>query len=328
VGGYATRNLTGGVAAISNDSRVNNTSNAGAPAVGTKIPGQYIPVNQGFFVSTNPNGSMSSIVGGNIIFKNSQRVFATEAVGSSVFMRSSNKNSSKNRSNQNISNKPIIRLKYDSPTGFHRQIIIGANENASIGYDLGYDALIGDLNEEDMYWTFDDSKFVIQGVNNFNEAQIFPLGLIVKTSGLAVIKVDALENIDLSLTLYIKDNITGETHQINNNPFEIFLETGTYNDRFELVFQANNVLSTNDAELDNNDVTVYYDSESSEIKINIIADTQVLDVALYNILGQRITTIASASRKMSIPVHVNTGVYILQFNTTKGIISKKFIIKR
>jgi len=72
---------------------------------------------------------------------------------------------------------------------------------------------------------------------------------------------------------------------------------------------------------------VYYDPETSEIKIHIITDIEVLDITIYNIIGQRINSFDFNSREIAIPIHVNTGVYILQFNTTNGIISKRIIIK-
>uniref|UniRef100_UPI00356A929F LamG-like jellyroll fold domain-containing protein n=1 Tax=Mariniflexile sp. TaxID=1979402 RepID=UPI00356A929F len=181
VGGYATYNLSGGAPAISNDVRINNTSDGGSAAIGTKVPGQYIPVNQGFFVSTKletqPNDNLdtiSSVLGGNIIFKNRQRVFVTELeefedVPVSVFMKSSSsKKSSVTETQTSKKKKSIIRLMYDSPKGYHRQIVLGANEKASNGFDLGYDAFMVDVNEEDMYWYFNKSKFVIQGVANFD----------------------------------------------------------------------------------------------------------------------------------------------------------------
>ena len=47
-GGYATYTLMGGVPAVATDTRINNTG-----ATGTKIPGRYIPVGQGFFCVSN-----------------------------------------------------------------------------------------------------------------------------------------------------------------------------------------------------------------------------------------------------------------------------------
>ncbi|MFK2820990.1 LamG domain-containing protein, partial [Flavobacteriaceae sp. LMIT009] len=51
-GGYATYNLLGTAAAVSNDIRINNSLQTG-----TKEPGQYIPVGQGFFVTATDGGT-------------------------------------------------------------------------------------------------------------------------------------------------------------------------------------------------------------------------------------------------------------------------------
>ena len=325
VGGYATRNLTAGAVAISNDIRINNNG-----ALGTKIPGQYIPVSQGFFVSTaldgfNNNSSLPIVTvdGGNIVFKNSQRVFQEESVGSSIFMRTVE--TKKNAKGDNA-DRQIIRLMYDSPAGYHRQLVVGIDEKASNGFDLGYDAFMADVNEEDMYWVFDDNKFVIQGVPDFNEAQEFSLGLKVNQNGLIRIKLDAFENIDSSLPVYIKDTATNQTHQINTEPFDIILDSGTYNDRFKLVFQESSVLDTNEVTQDN-EFNVYYDSKTSEIYIRKNRDVEVLDVTLYNLIGQKIKAVDFQSSNIIIPVNVNSGIYILQFNTANGIISKRIIIE-
>lgn len=339
VGGYATYNLTGGAPAISNDARINNTSDAGSAAVGIKTPGQFIPVNQGFFVSTkletNPNGAagnIASVDGGNIIFKNSQRVYETEGGLTSVFLKSSNIKGTNNAvTNENKKTTPAIRLMYDSPSGYHRQILIGANNNASNNFDLGYDAFMVDVNVEDMYWSFNNNKFVIQGVNNFDESQVFPVGIIVKKAGLAKIKIDALENIETGKHLYIKDNLTNETHKITNEPFELYLDAGTYNDRFALVFSASNVQSKLLSIEENdflNEIALYYDSEIASLKINIQnGDSNILGVQVYSLTGKRVKTLTSNSKVVTIPMTVSTGIYIVKCLTEKGMINKKIIIK-
>ncbi|MBT8260769.1 MAG: T9SS type A sorting domain-containing protein, partial [Bacteroidia bacterium] len=327
VGGYATRNLTGGVAAISDDNLINNTSNNGGPAIGTKVPGPYIPVNQGFLVSTALDGfnndqgvPISNVDGGNIVFKNSQRVFARESTENSVFMRSVEDNSS----NTYFDDTKRIRLMYDSPKGYHRQILLGKNQNTTNGFDLGYDAFIADINEEDMYWIFDSGKFVIQSVNNFDIIQEFPIGIIINESGLARIKVDTLENIDSSLTIHIRDNYTNQTHHINEDPFEIYLETGTYDDRFELVFQEQTMSVSDKTKLEK-EITVYYDSNFAEVRINNKNNIQIFGISLYNTLGQRILELDHLSNNISLS-NVNLGVYILYLNTEKGPLSKKILI--
>ncbi|WP_418602616.1 LamG-like jellyroll fold domain-containing protein [Hwangdonia sp.] len=330
VGGYATYNLTGGAAAISNDVRINNDMSSGS-----KIPGQYIPVNQGFFVSTaidgftDDNGAVISVVdGGDIVFKNSQRVFATEQAASSIFLRDSNKSKTTGdpqNKTSNLTKSSSIRLMYSSPKGYHRQLLLGTNTNASKGFDLGYDAFMIDVNEEDVYWDIAQRKFVIQGVDNFDYTNEFPLGLIVKNSGIVKIKLEAVENLETAKTLYIKDNVTNETVLINNKPFEMFLDAGTYQDRFSLVFQSQS-LTTEDVEIADN-VSVYFDKSISELKVRGLNDSELLSITLFNIIGQEIKFIDYTSNKTSKQVHVNTGAYIVQLNTDKGTINKKIIIE-
>lgn len=337
VGGYATRNLTGGAAAISNDSRINNTSDNGNPATGTKIPGEYIAVNQGFFVTTALDGfndgnaiPLVTIDGGDIVFKNSQRAFVRENASTSLFLSPNNETQDINPilavpppGQQEIGNTPTIRLVYSSPKGYHRQIVLGLDESASNGFDLGYDAFMIDVNEEDMYWLFNENKFVIQGVNNFNETQEFSLGLIVNEAGLIKINLNALENVSPSTSLYIKDNLTGETHEINNQAFEMYLEPGEYNDRFKLTFKRE-ILSVDDLVKDDN--TIYFDARTKRIQVISIDELNILDATLYNIIGQSITELTFNTEKASQLLNVNSGVYIVQLNTPNGIINKKVII--
>ena len=80
VGGYAIYNLSGGVRAIANDARIDNSN---PNRDGGKKPRQYIPVGQGFFVNTVLDPSLTlntnvTISGGEIQFNNAQRVFITE----------------------------------------------------------------------------------------------------------------------------------------------------------------------------------------------------------------------------------------------------------
>ena len=338
VGGYATRNLTGGTAAISNDARINNTSDGGSPATGTKVPGQYIAVNQGFFVTTALDGfddgdsnPIATVDGGDIVFKNSQRVFVREDSSTSLFLSPNNETTEDTiniinspETDQMVGNTPTIRLVYDSPKGYHRQILVGVEPGASNGFDLGYDAFMIDVNEEDMYWLFDDNKYVIQGVNNFNPNQEFSIGLIVKESGTIRIKTDLLKNVDPSLKLYIKDNETGLVLPINNEPFEIFLNEGQYNHRFKLVFQPE-LLSIDD-EINNSDDLIYYDLKTKVVKVLTDNELDILDATLYNVLGQSVVKLEFDSYNASQPLGINSGVYIVQLNTPNGFINRRIIV--
>ncbi|MDO5968608.1 LamG-like jellyroll fold domain-containing protein [Flavivirga aquimarina] len=331
VGGYATRNIVGGAVAISNDYRINDNQ-----AKGTKTPGRFIPVNQGFFVYTTTGGfqdgngnPLVTIDKGDIIFKNSQRIFAKEDGSTSLFIKPSKGKKNESLSYSEENNTPTIRLMYNSPLGYHRQIVLGENKNASNKFDLGYDAFMIDVNQEDMYWTFSNNKFVIQGVDRIDETQEFSLGLLVKKSGLITIELDAVENVDSSLKLYIKDTNTNIIYPIDeNSPFETYLEAGSYDDRFKLVFQsAQGQLSVDGYDTVSNNLISYFDSESSEIRIINRTAIKILDVSIYNILGQNIKTVTLNSLEdVSIPINTSESVYVMKISTEKGIVNKKIVL--
>jgi hypothetical protein len=339
VGGYATRNLTGGAIAISNDSRINNTSDGGSPAEGTKVPGEYIAVNQGFFVNTtlagfnNDNGiPISAVDGGTIVFKNSQRVYVPEDASTSLFFKSTKGKTTKtSKVKTNSDAAPVIRLMYDSPLGYHRQIVLGENTNASKGFDLGYDAFLIDINKEDMYWTLNNGKFVIQGVNSFDDTQSFPIELIVKKAGDIALRLDGMENVDSNKSVSIKDNTTGEAFEITNDPFTLHLEPGTYNNRFEVVFQSNEssntILNTENNNDFSSEILVYFDFESSDLKLVNKNNLHLSNVTIFNILGQNVKSIDLDSfESESISLSLSKGAYIIKLQTEKGIINKKVII--
>src|SRR5690606_15863653 len=82
VGGYAVRNLLAGVPAVSVDLRINpNNAESG------KAPGRYIPVGQGFLINSTEPAQSVTISGGEIHFKNSQRVFKADGDNGSLFLR-------------------------------------------------------------------------------------------------------------------------------------------------------------------------------------------------------------------------------------------------
>ena len=337
VGGYATRNLIGGTSAIANDARINATGGSG-----TKIPGRYIPVNQGFFVLTSLDEDLTgltTIYGGDIVFKNSQRVFMPEAPSNSVFMKyaDTDKNNKTKDSNtnekiteNNNASRPLIRLQFDSPTGIHRQILAGVDENATNSFDLGYDAILPDLNAEDLFWTIQGTPFVIQGVDNFNNDQELPLGLTISEQGIARIAIDTLENMGPNVRLYIKDNSNDETYEITNEPFEIELSAGEYYDRFSLVFQSTSQTLGEVTFEQKKGILIYMNDSNTILEINRLVDIKIERIKLSNALGQTLNTWDSnlENRRLSLPIsNLSTGLYIAKLETRDGDIVRKMIIK-
>lgn len=337
VGGYATWNKSGGLKAISNDWRIIGGN-------GTKEPGRFIPVAQGFFLPP-----IEGISGGDINFNNTQRVFVTVSQepldpnddDPSLFLQQEEKKTKgepPTRSSEDTRMK--IRLKYESPKGYHRQILVTRDENSSIGFDLGYDAPLIENNIEDMYWWFDENGFVIQGVPDFEKEQILPLAIKTSEGGEFQIKIDKTENWPVSKELYLNDKLNDTIHDILKEPYFGKTETaGEIKDRFELVFfkekaQDPDIIDPIEPEpelpIDNSLVDIRYSIFDRQVKITNFDMLEVDKVMIFDMGGKLIQVFDELPTEQEIRLGmqpVRSGVYIVKVFCETGICNKKIIVK-
>ncbi|WOD42644.1 choice-of-anchor D domain-containing protein [Hwangdonia lutea] len=333
-GGYATYTLMGGAVAISNDTRINASGQTGS-----KTPQRYIPVGQGFFVSSiadaslvgapNDPGITQPVVGGTIQFKNSQRAFMKEGAAQSLFVKNGSKTKTTAK-NQNNDTRQKIRLMFESPDGYHRQLLVGVDDNASNNFDLGYDALLNESNKEDMYWQFNNAKLIIQAVNNFNEDQELPLGITTHKDGLATIRIDVLENIKTETNIYLHDKDLNIYHNLKDGHYQVYLTRGEYSNRFQITFKDDTSKALGTDDFENANLDVYFSNEKESFIIHNPDLKYIESVTVYNILGQSIYSFNSKSQENYIAhktKSIRTGVYIVKMKTDQGVISKKILIK-
>lgn len=325
-GGYATYTLMGGVEASSTDTRINATGQ-----IGTKRPERYIPVGQGFFVSTvDVLPGITSVAGGSIEFNNGQRVFKKESVSGSntgsVFMRSSEATSVAN-TNTTVDNRMKIRLKFHSPKGYHRMLLAGVDSTATDGYDLGYDAPLNESQNEDFFWRFNNENYTINAVDNFNPSQILPLGIKTTLVGNVTIGIQELENIPDNIDIFLHDTQLDTYQNLKLNDFVINLPAGNYLDRFEVTFTDTTALSIDDIE--NTTLQVYYLNTKESIAISNPNGLSFTSIELFNMLGQSIHRIdkdLSSESYQEIKAPLASGSYIIKLKTTEGAIASKKVL--
>lgn len=317
-GGYATYNLLGGIVAVSTDARIDDSGQ-----IGSKLPKRYIPVSQGFFVTAD--------IGGTITFKNSQRIFKTEAFDPSLFMKiDKNEKSNANRlRTEHKDERQKIRLMFDSPNGYHRQLLVGVDENASNNLEKGYDAPLIENHIEDMFWVFDQKHYVIQAVNNFDTDQILPLGIKTNIEGTATIRIDDLENIPSNLEIYVHDKELNIYHDLRADHYNIYLNMGEYLNRFELTFSNPQTLNTNEVPL-STEIQVYYSNDEERIVIQNPSLKFIESVEMFNILGQSLFKFDINEIKDYITYsakQIKSGAYILKIHSEYAKVSKKILIE-
>jgi hypothetical protein len=315
-GGYGTYTLIGGSKAISNDSRIDATGE-----LGTKMPLRYIPVSQGFFVVADTGGEVS--------FKNSQRIFKTEASDPSVFMKPSNVKESVKINSDDIDTREKIWLMFDSPYHYHRQLLVGVDSIASNDFDFGFDGVLIENNKEDMFWIINDKNLVIQAVNNFNAEQRLPLGIKIYQQGIASIKIDNLENIPNNLNIYIHDIQLDITHNLKESHYEVYVTPGTITDRFEILFDISPEIALGTNENENKTINIFYSNEDSSLIIHNPDLKQIKSAQLLNMLGQVVyefKNIENINYQKFKTNPIAEGTYILKLQTNEYETSKKVLI--
>lgn len=325
-GGYAVRNLIGGVAPVASVAQTDFDT-------ASKTPGRFIPVGQGFFVNArNTNG--------NIVFNNNQRKFIKEssAVSNILFRQDfSDPSATRVTNSEDIytddNNFAKIRIGFTSANNFHRQVLIGfMNEFATAGLDLGYDSQNIDTLPNDLFLMFAEKKLIIQGEGYFDENKIFPIGVKTEVLGNVTFMIDHIENFAENQPVYLYDNVTDLYHNLRNEPFAINLPGGSLLTRFSIRFKNPNMLSNTDFGGEQASISVAFTNNDQTINIaNSKSDTAVQSVKLFNMLGQLIANYTVTNQKQTeiqIPIeNQRTGTYIVKVQTTEGDISKKIVIE-
>jgi len=316
VGGYATRNLSMGIAAPNN----------GDANIIFKVPGKYIAVAQGFFIT-------GSNTGGEVVFNNSQREYRYEGDDSFFFRDGENNEVSETYQD------PVLKIGLDFTNSdnqhLHRQIGVSFNKDRSFSFDLGYDSPLYEPFENDvqyraeetkMFWKFeeDDTKYVIAGIQEFSTDIEIPLGFSLEYDGEIVVKLDEQQNLEQDV--YLKDEVTGATYKLSDNEqgVVITLTAGSHLDKYSIVFVESS-LSIDDDILLENQLGVYVDNTANELVIKNYANLDIKKLGLYNILGQSIKTWNNlgAEQEYRMETKIPAGIYIVRVTLEEGQIVKK-----
>ena len=307
-GGYAIRNLAGGVSPSSTG--VDFISGIGTTS--KTAPKQYIPVGQGFFVFGNSTG-------GDVKFKNSQRTFIKEDNAASqttyrVPITPKGLNHWTDNSDDQIAKDTYkkIRLGYNSYNEtFHRQVLLAfMDEKANSEMNAGYDAYNIDDSPSDMYLLNGENELAIQGEGYFDETSSYPIGVRSDSIGKISFVLDGLENFDKNQSIFIYDKSDDTYHNINGALYEVELPAGTIEDRFYLRF-TDKTLATNTFNLSNSDEVIVIVNQDVTVQSS---NHQIKNIAVYDLLGRKIDNYKKVNALKFTLSHLN--------RTTAGLIVK------
>lgn len=187
---------------------------------------------------------------------------------------------------RNNTEKHRMWLNLSDNTTDYNQILVGYVEHASMGADHQIDAKMFGYSGNAIYSLIENEKYVIQGRSlPFDNNDIVPIGFKATNAGnftISISKKDGLfENEQL---IYLKDLALNITHNLSESAYSFLTEAGTFENRFEIVYQ-NEPLSVNQPGTNNNDWIVYKDINSQTLTIES-KGFEINEVEIFDLTGR------------------------------------------
>ena len=234
-------------------------TNAGGTASGGLTPTDNIGVGQGFIVKTGASATTLS-------FNNTMRTSSN----SLVFLRT---NEERNR----------YWLNLNTPTEFICQTLVAYMPEATASVDNAIDGKY--INDAPIALTslINSEEYAIQGrALPFSTSDSVPLGFKTNVAGNFTIAIDHVDGFFINgQAIFLKDNLLNTVTDLSLGSYSFASEAGTFNSRFEIVYQR--VLGINNSEFTSNNVIVFNDN--GDISINS-GSTVMEQVRVYDVQGR------------------------------------------
>jgi len=274
------------------------TSNGEAQVVN---PNGIIQTGQGFFVAAKAGQTALN-------FNNSQRV----SNFSNQFFRTSN-----------AEERHTVWLNATNAAGAFSQMAVGYITDATQSVDL-FDGKAFADGDMALTSTLENQDYAIQGrALPFDAADIVPLGFKAAVAGDYVISIDHAIGLFFENTpIYIKDKFLNVTHNLKDSNYSFASEAGTFNDRFELVYEQ--TLATEQPQLSASGVIVY--KQNLDVVINS-GKTVMTKVTVYDIRGRLLAErTAINANEIRIPTSTTNQVLIVKIISDRNeTITKKVV---
>ena len=322
------------------DGGTNTTTTGNTTDYSANNSRRFAAVCQGFVVSSNGPG-------GNFEFLNSMRVYlaedSTTGGDGSIFAKTSkDEKDSKKKITIMSNNKvdyesilnnptivPEIRIHTQVNNTYYKESVIAFRSSTPDNntHNQFYDGINIHSLSSDAYLLSENQELSIKSIN-YNETTRLPFGLKADHDNILFsIKINELKDVPSNVDIYIYDNLNNTYTDIKNGAFEITLNEGVYNNRFEVTFN-NAALNIDDTTF--NDFNIFQNNTISELKIvnpntlNIKA-FNLFDVSGKQVLNKNISEVKNTYTYST--KSLSDGVYIARISLSNNqVFTKKVII--
>jgi len=299
------------------------TNNAAKPSYCTWNCASQTFISNGEAFSANPNGVIQTGQG-----------FIVEAKGSATSLEFNNGQRMVNNTNHffkttsssatTSTESHRIWLNLTGAGTEYSQAVVGYFTNATQGAD-DYDSKLFNDGSITLSTKIGTDDYVIQSrPAPFDASDIVPLSFKVTTAGTYTFTIDHVDGLFTAgaQEVYIKDNLDGSYHNITATPYSFASASGTFSNRFELVYQ--NLLSSNQSSFTPNSIVVYH--QQNEVVINTGSAT-MSSVKVYDIRGRLLVEKKDINTtETRINVGTTNQVLLVQVTTTEGLKATKKVV--
>jgi photosystem II stability/assembly factor-like uncharacterized protein len=220
---------------------------------------------QGFMINMNDGVATT----GTIQFNNSLR---GKAYANNQFYRNS-------LTNNEVFNRiwiDLVNIESNSD-----RTLIGYKEEATNQKDRLYDAVTSVGSSMKIYTLLENDRMTIQGrALPFDIEDRVELGVNVPSEGTYTLAIAVVDGMFLQQEIFLKDNYLSITHNIKEAPYVFSSLSGTFDERFELIYR-NETLDSQDF-INEDFVTIY---DANEL-IKLSASKNIKAISVYDTLGR------------------------------------------
>jgi hypothetical protein len=163
------------------------------------------------------------------------------------------------------------------------RILLGYAEGATLGLDDLFDATTKEISALQIYSFAEEIKTTTQARPiPFDSNDEVSIGVNIPATGQYTIALADIDGLFNYTPIYLKDNLLNLIHDLKISPYQFQTEIGVFNNRFQLVYQNNN-LSQPDYYLST--VTTVVKSNEIHIKSSV---EEINEITLFDLTGRKI----------------------------------------
>src|SRR5690606_2196212 len=216
---------------------------------------------------------------------------------------------------------------FDGNNNGLNQILIAYMEGATMGIDNQLDGKMFGYEGSALYSIIDGDSYTIQGRSlPFENSDVVPLGFRAAQYGKFLISLANSDGLFAEgQSIYLKDNLLGVQHKLNNSAYEFESEEGTFKDRFEIVYVEDGMMGVDD--LTANGVLIYKNQDFIEVSSKV---SPIDSVEIYDLQGRKIFSQDNikASKFQINAKHFGTQVLVVNVTTENGVLSNKKMVNK